>query len=93
MRLTSSPSQNRRVRAMSERVVTAIVVSVAAAFLLTAGPAWSLTIANQDESEREVTIVHAGAENKLKFSAGQSMTLEENHCAQGCSVTGTSGRQ
>jgi hypothetical protein len=55
------------------------------------GPAWSLTIANQDESERAATLVHAGAEHKVKVGAGQSITLEHDQCAQGCTVTGTSG--
>lgn len=71
--------------------MSARIVSVAAAFLLMAGPAWSLTIANQDEAEHEVTVLHAGAEHKVKVGAGQSIALERDRCAEGCSVTGKSG--
>jgi hypothetical protein len=68
-------------------------VSIAAALVLMASPALSLTIANQDASEREVTVMHAGTEHKLKIGQGETMTLEQDKCGQGCSVTGTSGAE
>jgi hypothetical protein len=71
--------------------MNAKIVSVAAAFLVMTGPAWSLTIANQDETEHEVTVVHAGTEHKVKVGAGHSIALERDRCAEGCSVTGSSG--
>ncbi|MFN3746445.1 MAG: hypothetical protein ACK4TL_17220 [Hyphomicrobiaceae bacterium] len=73
--------------------MSARILSIAAALLLMTGPAWSLTIANQDASEREVTVMHAGSEFKLKIGEGETMTLEQDKCGQGCSVTGTSGAE
>jgi hypothetical protein len=67
------------------------VAGVVAAFLLMTGPAWSLSIANQDETEHEVTVLHAGTEHKVKVGAGQSIAVERDRCAEGCSVTGKSG--
>ncbi|WP_072396297.1 hypothetical protein [Hyphomicrobium sp. CS1GBMeth3] len=72
-------------------MITKLVATVTAAAFLLAGPAWSLTIANEDADEREVTLSHAGTDHKLKIGAGDSATVDQEFCAEGCSVAGPNG--